>query len=139
MIFTQTTINVKAPSRGFYLITDKVLSTIDIKVIRIGMLNIFLKHTSASLTINENISPDVRRDLESISSSLVPDNGEYEHILEGKDDMPSHFKSSMFGVSLNIPITDGELALGIWQGIYLNEHRDRPTKREIILTAWGTP
>ncbi len=139
MIFIQTTINIKAPSRGFHLITDKVLSAIDIKVIRIGMLNLFLKHTSASLSINENISPDVRRDLESISSSLVPDSGEYEHVLEGYDDMSSHFKSSMFGVSLNIPIKDGELALGIWQGIYLNEHRDRPTKREIVLTAWGTP
>ncbi len=139
MIFLQATIDFKAPNRGFHLVTDKILNAIDIKIIRIGVLNIFLRHTSASLTINENISPDVRRDLESISSSLIPDDGSYEHILEGYDDMPSHFKSSIFGVSLNIPIKDGELTLGTWQGIYLNEHRDKPTKREIVLTAWGTP
>jgi len=133
----QTSIYVKAPKRGFFLITDKVLDNIDIATIRVGMLNLFIKHTSASLTINENVSSDVWRDLESISSKLIPDGYEYEHSYEGKDDMPAHFKSSMFGASLNIPITDGKLNLGIWQGIFLCEHRDHPSTREIVLTVFA--
>nr|WP_244924458.1 secondary thiamine-phosphate synthase enzyme YjbQ [Caminibacter mediatlanticus] len=128
---------IKAPKRGFFVITDKVLSTIDISDINIGVLNLFLKHTSASLTINENASPDVRVDMEEISSSLIPDGYNYHHSLEGTDDMPAHFKSSMFGVSITIPITNGRLNLGTWQGIYLNEHRNYPTTREIVLTAFG--
>lgn len=138
MHFFQEIITIKAPKRGFYLITDKILSSIDISDIKIGMLNLFLKHTSASLTINENVSYDVRLDLEEISSSLAPDGYDYRHSLEGRDDMPAHFKSSMFGVSLNIPIKEGSLELGTWQGIYLNEHRDHPTSREIVLTLLGT-
>ena len=137
MKFAQTIITIKAPKRGFYLITDKIIDAIDISEIKVGMLNLFLKHTSASLTINENFSYDVRVDLEEISSSLVPDNSSYNHALEGNDDMPAHFKSSMFGVSLNIPVKDGRLELGTWQGIYLNEHRNHPTPREIVLTLWG--
>ena len=136
-MITQTSITVKAPKRGFFLITDRVLDAIDIKDIKVGFLNIFIKHTSASLTINENVSSDVARDLESISNSLVPDGYEYEHSYEGKDDMPAHFKSSMFGASLNIPITNGELNLGTWQGIFLCEHRDYPTNRKIVLTVFG--
>ncbi len=137
MNFIQKTITIKAPKRGFYLITDKIIDAIDISKIKTGMLNLFLKHTSASLTINENFSYDVRVDMEEISSSLVPDSSSYSHALEGDDDMPAHFKSSMFGVSLNIPIKDGRLELGTWQGIYLNEHRNHPTPREIVLSAWG--
>ena len=137
MIFRQKEIIVKAPKRGFFLITDKILESIDISDIQIGMMNLFLKHTSASLTINENASPDVRIDMEEISSKLVPDGYFYHHSLEGSDDMPAHFKSSMFGVSLNIPITDGRLNLGTWQGIYLNEHRDYPTNRKIVISVWG--
>ncbi len=137
MIFRQKEIQIKAPKRGFFLITDKILSAVDISDINVGMMNVFLKHTSASLTINENASPDVRIDMEEISSSLVPDGYHYHHSLEGSDDMPAHFKSSMFGVSLNIPITDGSLNLGIWQGIYLNEHRDYPSPRKIIITVFG--
>jgi len=133
----QTSIFVKAPKRGFFLITDRVVEAIDISSIKSGMLNLFIKHTSASLTINENVSSDVWRDLESISSKLVPDGYEYEHSYEGKDDMPAHFKSSMFGASLNIPITDGKLNLGTWQGIFLNEHRDHPSTREIVLTIFS--
>ncbi|WP_040305260.1 secondary thiamine-phosphate synthase enzyme YjbQ [Caminibacter mediatlanticus] len=133
----QEVLKIKAPKRGFFVITDKVLSTIDISDINIGVLNLFLKHTSASLTINENVSPDVRVDMEEISSSLIPDGYNYHHSLEGADDMPAHFKSSMFGVSITIPITNGRLNLGTWQGIYLNEHRDYPTTREIVLTAFG--
>ena len=137
MKFIQTTITVKAPKRGFYLITDKILEAINVSEIKTGMLNLFLKHTSASLTINENFSYDVRVDMEQISSSLVPDTPSYNHALEGDDDMPAHFKSSMFGVSLNIPVKEGRLELGTWQGIYLNEHRNHPTPREIVLTLWG--
>jgi len=137
MIFRQKTVTLKAPKRGFFVITDKILNSIDISDIKTGIMNLFLKHTSASLTINENVSPDVRVDMEDISSSIVPDGYNYHHSLEGADDMPAHFKSSMFGVSLNIPITNGRLNLGIWQGIYLNEHRDYPTTREIVITVWG--
>jgi secondary thiamine-phosphate synthase enzyme len=138
MIFRQKEIFIKAPKRGFFVITDKILNAIDISGINVGIMNLFLKHTSASLTINENVSPDVRVDMENISNNLVPDGYHYEHSLEGSDDMPAHFKSSMFGVSLNIPITNGRLNMGIWQGIYLNEHRDYPTNREIVITVWGT-
>ena len=137
MIFKQKEITVKAPKRGFFVITDKILSSINISDINVGMMNLFLKHTSASLTINENVSPDVRVDMENISNNLIPDGYHYEHSLEGKDDMPAHFKSSMFGVSLNIPITDGRLNLGTWQGIYLNEHRDYPSSRKIVITVYG--
>jgi len=137
MIMRQETVRIKAPKRGFFVITDKILNAIDISDINAGMMNIFLKHTSASLTINENVSPDVRVDMEEISNRLVPDGYQYHHSLEGSDDMPAHFKSSMFGVSLNIPITNGRLNLGTWQGIYLNEHRDYPSSREMVITVWG--
>ena len=137
MIFRQKEIKIKAPKRGFFLITDKILESIEISDIKIGMMNLFLKHTSASLTINENASPDVRIDMEEISSKLIPDGYFYNHSLEGEDDMPAHFKSSMFGVSLNIPITNGDLNLGTWQGIYLNEHRNYPTTRKIVITISG--
>ncbi len=137
MKMKQTIVRIKAPNRGFYLITDKILEAIKIDDIQMGVMNLFLKHTSASLTINENASPDVRIDMERISSALVPDGYNYAHSLEGPDDMPAHFKSSMFGVSLNIPITNGRLNLGTWQGIYLNEHRDYPSLREIVITIWG--
>jgi len=133
----QTTIGIKAPKRGFFVITERILEAVDISDVNVGVMNLFLKHTSASLTINENVSPDVRMDMEEIANNLVPDGYNYHHSLEGPDDMPAHFKSSMFGVSLNIPITNGRLNLGTWQGIYLNEHRDYPTTREIVITVWG--
>jgi len=137
MIFRQKEISIKALKRGFFVITDKIVNSIEFSDINVGMMNLFLKHTSASLTINENVSPDVRIDMEEISSSLVPDGYNYNHSLEGPDDMPAHFKSSMFGVSLNIPITNGKLNLGTWQGIYLNEHRNYPSTRKIVITVWG--
>ena len=137
MIFRQKEIIIKVSRRGFFLITDRVLESINISDINVGMMNLFLKHTSASLTINENASPDVRVDMEEISNKLIPDGYFYHHSLEGPDDMPAHFKSSMFGVSLNIPITRGRLNLGTWQGIYLNEHRDYPTNRKIVISVWG--
>ncbi len=137
MIFKQKEISIKASKRGFFLITDKILKAVDISDVNMGMMNLFLKHTSASLSINENVSPDVRADMEEISNKLIPDGYFYHHNLEGADDMPAHFKSSMFGVSLNIPITNGKLNIGIWQGIYLNEHRDYPTNRKIVISVWG--
>jgi len=137
MKMIQKEISINTKKRGFFLITRQVLNAVDISEINIGIMNLFLKHTSASLTINENVSFDVREDLEEISSSLVPDGYNYHHSLEGPDDMPAHFKSSMFGVSLNIPITNGKLNLGTWQGIYLNEHRNYPSLREIVITVWG--
>jgi secondary thiamine-phosphate synthase enzyme len=135
-VVKQTEISIEIANRGFFVITDAILNAIDISDIKAGMLNIFLKHTSASLTINENISNDVRYDLEKFTSDLVPDGFHYTHSYEGADDMPAHIKSSLFGVSLNIPITNGELNLGTWQGIYLNEHRNTPSKRKIVITAY---
>jgi len=133
----QIEISIKTPKRGFFVITDKILESVDISDIKVGMMNIFLKHTSASLSINENISKDVRIDLENFTNKLIPDGYDYIHSYEGADDMPAHIKSSLFGVSLNIPITDGRLNIGTWQGIYLNEHRDIPTTRKIVITIWS--
>ncbi|KAJ5072193.1 hypothetical protein M0811_09573 [Anaeramoeba ignava] len=138
-IFFQTTISLGPYKRGFHLITDVITKEINnsINKISVGLVNIFLKHTSASLTINENFDSSVRDDMENISNKLVPDGTSYIHSYEGKDDMPAHFKSSMFGASLTIPIVKGELGLGTWQGIYLNEHRDSARKRKIIITIQG--
>jgi secondary thiamine-phosphate synthase enzyme len=145
----QKQISVTAPSRGCHLITNDVSSAIkeDIKSVKIGMVNLFIQHTSASLTINENADPDVRKDMETALNKIVPAqwnrDGTFRHTLEGDDDMPGHVKSSLMGVSLNIPITNGKLALGTWQGIYLNEHRDQGGwggghTRNIIITVQGT-
>ena len=129
-------IYIKAPKRGVYLITDEVSRAID--GVKDGIVNIFLKHTSASLAINENYDPTVRRDIEHFLSSLIPDCWEgFSHTLEGCDDMPAHMKNIFIGSSLTIPIRDGRLDMGIWQGIYLLEHRDNPSKREISITAIG--
>jgi secondary thiamine-phosphate synthase enzyme len=100
-------------------------------------LNLFIQHTSASLTINENVSPDVRRDLETHFNRAVPENASYEHDLEGSDDMPAHIKTSLLGSSITIPITDGRLNLGTWQGIYLCEHRNNGGGRKIVATLFG--
>ena len=132
----QTEIVIKTPKRGFFVITDEILNNVNISNIKMGMMNIFLKHTSASLSINENISSDVRIDLENFSSDLI-DNKDYIHSYEGDDDMPAHIKSSLFGVSLNIPITNGKLNIGTWQGIYLNEHRNIPQNRKIVITIYS--
>lgn len=124
--------------RGFHIITNDIIKSLpEIKTINIGVLNLFLKHTSASLTINENASPDVRRDFESFMNYLIPEKFNYEHSLEGSDDMPAHLKASIFGASLTIPITKGTLNLGTWQGIYLCEHRNYGGKRELVITAYG--
>ncbi len=139
MNFYQTQLNLKAYSRGFHLITDTILKNIpEIKTIKTGMLQIFIKHTSASLTINENADPTVRTDFESHLNIMVPENEPYYiHNYEGSDDMPAHIKTSLMGSSVQIPITNGKLNLGIWQGIYLCEHRNHGGSRTIVITAFG--
>jgi secondary thiamine-phosphate synthase enzyme len=111
----------------------------EIETVRFGLLHLFLQHTSASLTINENASPEVRVDLESLSNILAPEDFPYRHSLEGPDDMPAHVKSSLFGASLVIPVRSGRLALGTWQGIYLCEHRDQGGRRNVVATLQGEP
>jgi secondary thiamine-phosphate synthase enzyme len=135
MAVFQKTIKISPKPRGFHLITreveDALLSFPDVTK---GILNIFLKHTSASLTINENADPTVRDDMEEYFTDMIDDKPYYMHTYEGEDDMPAHIKSSMLGNSLNIPITNGEMNLGTWQGIYLGEHRDNGGGRTLVLT-----
>lgn len=145
----QHEVTITAPSRGCHLITSEIQKTIqkDIRQIKIGMCNLFIQHTSASLTVNENADPDVRRDMEVALNKIVPAewnrDGTFRHTMEGDDDMPGHVKTSLMGPSLNIPIRNGRLALGTWQGIYLNEHRDQGGwggghSRNIIVTLQGS-
>jgi secondary thiamine-phosphate synthase enzyme len=139
MIFEQKEIQLQPYKRGFHLITDIVLKKIpELKKIEKGFLKVFIKHTSASLTINENADPTVRVDFESHFNKMIPENANhYIHTYEGSDDMPAHLKSSILGSSVEIPITNGNLNLGIWQGIYLCEHRDYGGSRKLVLSAFG--
>ncbi|GAA3657210.1 secondary thiamine-phosphate synthase enzyme YjbQ [Flavivirga jejuensis] len=139
MNFFQKEINLQPYTRGFHLITDVILNEIPgIKQINVGQLQVFIKHTSASLTINENADHTVRTDFESHFNVMVPENTSYyKHTYEGSDDMPAHIKASLLGTSVQIPITNGKLNLGIWQGIYLCEHRNSGGIRTIIVTAFG--
>jgi len=139
MNFFQKELKLQAFSRGFHLITSDILRAIpELKQISIGQLQVFMKHTSASLTINENADPTVRLDFESHINKMVPENqAYYQHTYEGSDDMPAHIKASLMGTSVQIPITNGQLNLGIWQGIYLCEHRNRAGGRQLVLTAFG--
>ncbi len=134
----QKEFNLRKKNRGFHLITDEIISNIpEIKDFEIGTLNLFIKHTSASLTINENCDPTVRTDMENFVNDVVSNKSYFKHTYEGDDDMPAHLKSSLFGVSLTIPITNGQLNLGTWQGIYLGEHRDYGGSRKIVATIMG--
>ena len=132
----QFKLSIKTSGRGYYLITDKIIDQINPSManIEVGLLHVFLQHSSASLTINENADPTVREDFKNFEEKLVPRDFPYKHNYEGDDDMPAHIKSSLFGCDLTIPITDGRLALGTWQGIYLCEHRDYKHLRNLILT-----
>ncbi len=138
-MWIQKEITLKARSRGFHIITNEIESQVpELTGIKIGMANIFIKHTSASLTLNENVSPDVRSDMEAHFNKMVPENAPYfEHTYEGSDDMPAHIKSSLLGPSLNIPVTNGRLNLGTWQGIYLCEHRNHGGARRVVITISG--
>ena len=125
--------------RGFHLITGEVLRALpELESVAVGLLHLLLRHTSASLTLNENASPEVRRDFETWFTQAVPERAAYwTHTLEGPDDMPAHIKSSLLGPSLTMPVSGGRLALGTWQGIYLCEHRDRGGARSLLATVWG--
>jgi secondary thiamine-phosphate synthase enzyme len=124
--------------RGFHLITDRVLAALtEISRIDVGLLHVFIQHTSASLTINENADPDVPVDLEASFNAIAPEDFDYTHTLEGPDDMPAHVKAAMLGSSVTIPIRAGRLLLGTWQGIYLCEHRNRAGGRKLVLTLQG--
>ncbi|MBT9190289.1 MULTISPECIES: secondary thiamine-phosphate synthase enzyme YjbQ [Zobellia] len=139
MKFYQKEIKLKAYNRGFHLVTEAILSSFpELNTIKKGMFQVFIKHTSASLTINENADPTVRLDFESHMNKMVPENAPYYiHTYEGPDDMPAHIKSSLMGASVQIPITGGRLNLGIWQGIYLCEHRNYASGRNLVITAFG--
>jgi secondary thiamine-phosphate synthase enzyme len=135
----QQHIQLSQRRRGFHLITAEVIHALpQISEIKTGICQIFIQHTSASLTINENADPTVRKDFEMYFSKTVPENDpEYQHDDEGPDDMPAHIKASMLGASVTIPVRNGRLALGIWQGIYLCEHRNYGGQRSLMITAWG--
>lgn len=134
----QTPLHLPPHPRGFHLITSHILNTINVINIKIGMCQIFIQHTSASLTINENADPTVRKDFEMFFNKTVKENDpDYIHDYEGSDDMPAHLKASLLGSSVLIPIRNGELALGTWQGIYLCEHRNNGGSRSIVITVWG--
>jgi len=139
MKFYQKETRLPSKERGFHLITDTVLASIpEIEQLQTGMLQVFIKHTSASLTINENADPTVRLDFESHMNMMVPEDAPYYiHTYEGPDDMPAHIKASLMGTSVQIPITDGKLNLGIWQGIYLCEHRNNASGRKLVISAFG--
>lgn len=139
MIWEQKTITLSTHRRGFHIVTDEITSQLpELKNIKTGIAHIFIKHTSASLTINENADPDVRLDMETHFNLMVPENAtHYRHTIEGPDDMTSHIKSSILGSSVLVPISDGALNLGTWQGIFLCEHRNRPQRRKLIVTIWG--
>ena len=138
MHWSQKTIQLSSMARGCHLITERIVRELDIlPSISIGLLHVFIQHTSASVSINENADPDVRQDMEVALNHLVPENLAYVHTIEGPDDMPAHVKASLVGSSLTIPISNGNLAFGTWQGIYLCEHRDQATKRSIVLTVMG--
>lgn len=136
-MISQTEFSLRSYSRGFHLVTNEILQQLPV-LPKIGLLNLFIKHTSAALTINENADPEVQTDMNAIFNHLVKEREPfYEHTLEGDDDMPAHAKSSIAGVSLNIPITNRRLNLGTWQGIYLCEFRNRGGNRKIIATIIG--
>jgi len=139
-MWIQKKINISPKSRGFHIITDEILkNTPELKDFKIGIFQLFIKHTSASLTINENTDQTVRTDFESHFNMLAPENQNYyEHTFEGSDDIPAHLKASILGSSLSIPITNGKLNLGTWQGIYICEHRNHGSKRKLIVTIQGS-
>ena len=138
-MWLQRELQLKPRNRGFHLVTREVEQALpELRSLRVGIAHVFVQHTSASLTLNENASPDVRADFRTWFDRVVPDGADYwRHTLEGPDDMPAHVKSSLTGSSLTIPVSGGRLALGAWQGIYLCEHRDSGGSRRLVVTVWG--
>ena len=135
----QKQIQLAARSRGFHLVTEEIVSAFpELHELKSGLMQVFIKHTSASLTLNENADPSVRMDLERHLNEMVPeDQAYYTHTYEGPDDMPAHIKASLMGSSLLLPVANGRLNIGVWQGIYLCEHRNHGGSRKLVLTAWG--
>ncbi|MFE8070858.1 secondary thiamine-phosphate synthase enzyme YjbQ [Marinobacteraceae bacterium S3BR75-40.1] len=135
----QTTITLRARPRGFHLVTEEILDGVpEMRLVKVGLLHLFIQHTSASLAINENADPTVRSDMEAHFNQAVPENAPYyQHTLEGADDMPAHIKAVTVGSSLSIPVTQGRPNLGTWQGIYLGEHRNHAGSRRVVATLWG--
>jgi secondary thiamine-phosphate synthase enzyme len=138
-MWLQREITLRARPRGFHLVTGEIEAAVpELRELAVGLAHLFIRHTSASLTLNENASPDVRRDFESWFDAAVPEDAPYwTHTLEGPDDMPAHIKASLLGPALSLPIADGRLALGTWQGVYLCEHRDRGGPRSLLVTLFG--
>ena len=139
MPWFQTLVELPPRSRGFHLITEEVRDAIEpaLANVKVGLVHLFLQHTSASLSINENADADVPRDLESSFNAIAPEGFPYRHTCEGPDDMPAHVKASLLGASLRIPIRGGQMCLGTWQGVYLCEHRNHGGRRRIVATVWG--
>lgn len=138
-MWQQTELTLKARKRGFHLITEELLRQLpDISRVRCGILHLFIKHSSASITLNENADPTVRADMEAHFNHFVPERAPYyQHTYEGDDDMPAHIKASLLGNSLSLPISNGRLNIGIWQGVYLGEHRNHAGSRDIVATING--
>jgi secondary thiamine-phosphate synthase enzyme len=138
-MWVQKVITLKARSRGFHLVTEEIFTQLpELRDFKVGLAHLFIQHTSASLTINENADPTVRQDFESHINQMVPENAlYYRHTLEGPDDMPAHLKSSLMGCSVTLPISNGRFNLGAWQGVYLGEHRDYGGARRIVITLQG--
>jgi secondary thiamine-phosphate synthase enzyme len=137
-MWLQRQITLRPHERGFHLVTREIVDAVpELADLRVGLAHVFIRHTSASLTLNENASPDVRRDFETWFSQTVSESDRWEHALEGPDDMPAHIKASLLGPSLTLPVADGRLALGTWQGVYLCEHRDRGGPRDLVVTLHG--
>jgi secondary thiamine-phosphate synthase enzyme len=139
MVFEQVSIRLKPRPRGFHLVTSEIVAALaHLSRCRVGVAHMFIQHTSASLTINENADPDVRADMERWFDQAVPEDAPYfVHTAEGSDDMPAHLKASLLGSSVSVPVRDGRLALGTWQGVYLGEHRDHGGSRTIVVTLMG--
>jgi secondary thiamine-phosphate synthase enzyme len=138
-MWLQREIRLRPRPRGFHLVTDEVEAGLpELRDVRVGLAHLFIRHTSASLTLNENASPDVRRDFESWFNDAVPEDAPYwTHTVEGPDDMPAHIKASVLGPALTLPVSDGRFALGTWQGVYLCEHRDHGGSRSLVVTVFG--
>ncbi len=138
-MWAQHEIRLQARPRGFHLVTGEVEAALpELRELRVGLAHLFIRHTSASLTLNENASPDVRRDFDAWFDRAVPEDAPYwTHTVEGPDDMPAHIKASLLGPALSLPVREGRLALGTWQGVYLCEHRDRGGPRSLLVTLWG--
>ena len=138
-MWLQREITLRPRPRGFHLVTDEVESALpELREVQVGLAHLFIRHTSASLTLNENASPDVRRDFESWFNAVVPENAPFwTHTVEGPDDMPAHIKASVLGPALTLPVSRGRFALGTWQGVYLCEHRDHGGARSLMVTVFG--